>query len=256
MEYNKRENLILELAAKNEMLSVSFLAKKFNVSEMTIRRDLAKMEKKGLIVRRYGGCIKSSIFTFESTFVEKQKQHRKEKEAIAKAIVNLLEKDATIYIDTGSTATIFARFIPEDLNLKIFTANLPATMELFKKKGIKVFVFGGMLGEKSPDLTGEITLNEMRKYRFNFSIIGSDALEIETGAFYSADVPTALLSATAIENSERAFLAIDSSKIGRRSLTRIGILSKKICVVTDSYAKKEQLKKIKQFGAEVICSKL
>ncbi|MBN2292247.1 MAG: DeoR/GlpR transcriptional regulator, partial [Pirellulales bacterium] len=106
---NQRQESILELLARRGRLNVDDLADELGVTAMTIRRDLAAMEKTGVLTRTHGGCVLQSPFVRELPFSQKEQQHREQKYAIACAAVGMLKSGDRVYLDTGTTAVHVAR---------------------------------------------------------------------------------------------------------------------------------------------------
>jgi len=128
----QRRDELLEMLLGRGRLSVDELTARFGVTGMTIRRDLDDLEKQGLLTRTHGGCVLRTPHVRELPFREKEQRHQITKEAIARAIVSRVPDDASIYLDTGTTCVMVARFLRRHRrNLQVFTNNLPAALDLF-----------------------------------------------------------------------------------------------------------------------------
>jgi DeoR/GlpR family transcriptional regulator of sugar metabolism len=231
----RRREEILELLIEHGRLAVEELAERFGVTGMTIRRDLSALEAEGLLTRTLGGCVlRGSTAVRERPFDEKRQQNRRAKEAIARAAAGRVEDGSSLYLDTGTTCCAVASVLAVcRKNLRVFTNNLPAAMELFAAECVEVVVLGGLLGRRSPDLTGEVAVRQLQRYRLDIAVVGADAVDPAAGQFYSADMATAELLRTAQAQAERVFLCIDASKFDRRSLAVAGELDSKVTLFTD-----------------------
>jgi DeoR family fructose operon transcriptional repressor len=98
----QRQKKIKDYLAKNGFASVDELGKVFNVSGMTIRRDLDELQQQGLIQRTYGGAMDAEKAFFEMSFRAKVGQFAEEKERIGKASAELVEDGDTVFIDRKS----------------------------------------------------------------------------------------------------------------------------------------------------------
>ncbi|MCX7428637.1 MAG: DeoR/GlpR family DNA-binding transcription regulator [Planctomycetia bacterium] len=253
---NDRQEAIHNLLAERGRLNVEELAETLNVTTMTIRRDLSAMESEGVLTRVHGGCVLQSPFVHELPFSEKDQQRPAEKNAIARAAVRYLRRADRVYLDTGTTAVHLARILPGDLELGVFTNNLRVALELFGRKGVEVAVYGGALGQRSPDLTGEVALSRIRDFRIDVAIMGADALDARRGEFYSADSGTAMLSRAAQRQAERTLVLVDSSKFGKHSLAVIGRLTDGVTLVTDAGISDADRALIESTGAEVVVASI
>ena len=249
---NRRQESILELLARRGRLNVEDLADELGVTAMTIRRDLAAMEKSGVLTRTHGGCVLQSPFVRELPFSQKDQQHREQKYAIACAAAGMLRSGDRIYLDTGTTAVHVARVLPAGLDIHVFTNNLRVAMELFGREGVEVTVYGGSLAPKSPDLTGEVALMRIQDFRIDTAVMGADALDVTCGEYYSADMGTAMLSRQAQRQAQRTFLLVDNSKFGKQSLAVVGRLGDDITLITDDRISEEDQRLVRDTAAELV----
>jgi DeoR family glycerol-3-phosphate regulon repressor len=161
-------------------------------------------------------------------------------------------KGASIYLDTGTTCAIVARFLRRHReHLKVFTNNLAAALALFGDETIEVVVPGGVLGRSSPDLTGDGALSRLRQWRFDLAIVGGDALDLSSGEFYSADLATAALSLAAQQRADRTFAAIDESKLDKRALCVAGQLADGVTLFTDADIPVGTRRRLTKLGVEI-----
>ncbi len=247
-----RQKTILDILARDRRAGVDELASLLGVTGMTVRRDLSAMEAAGQVTRTHGGCVLRSPFVEEVPFTEKEKQQRAQKLGIAREAVRLFGSCETLYLDTGTTAVHVAERLPAGRKLHVFTSNLRAAMSLFSHNQSEVVVFGGTLGGKSPDLTGEMTVAQIRQFRFDAALVGADALDAEAGVFFSADLPTAMVSRAAQEQARRTVLAVDASKFGKQSLAKAGELGHGITLVTDASAPEAMVAAVRRTGAQIV----
>ena len=253
---NARQEKIRRLLTEQGRLNVHELATRLRVAEMTIRRDLAGLETMGVLTRTHGGCVLQSSFVAELPFPSKQRMHQAQKAAIAREAVRLLKRGQSLYLDTGTTALQVARALPSDLDLRVFTNNLRVAMELLGRGFANVMVYGGMLTGRSPDLAGEVAMAQMQQFRLDVAIVGGDALDVTRGEFYGADTETAQMSRVAQRQADRVFVAMDSSKIGKRGLAVAGRLGPGTTLITDDEVGRAARAAIDASGARLICAKV
>jgi DeoR/GlpR family transcriptional regulator of sugar metabolism len=249
-----RQEQIRRLLAEQGRLTVQELAGRLRVAAMTIRRDLAALEEAGVLTRTHGGCVLHSPFVAEMSFPSKQRLRQAQKAAIARETVRQLRRGQAIYLDTGTTALQIARALPPDWDVRVFTNNLRVAMELLGRNRTSVVVYGGMLGNKSPDLAGEIAVAQMQQFRVDVAIVGGDALDVTRGEFYGADTETALISRVAQRQADRVVVAMDSSKIGKRGLAVAGRLEAGTTLITDDEIGPTVRGALRKTGAALICA--
>lgn len=251
----QRRDQLLEMLLDRGRLSVGELAARFKVTGMTIRRDLDALEEQGLLTRTHGGCVLRTPHVRELPFQEKEQRQREAKEAIARAVVAQVRDGASLYLDTGTTCVLVARLLRRHRrNLRVFTNNLPAALELFGEEAIEVTIPGGVLGRRSPDLTGDFGLARLRQWHFDLAIVGGDALDPASGVFYTADLATAALSGAAQQQADRAFACIDGSKFDQRAVAVAGRLRADVTLFTDRKIPDATRRGIRKLGAEVVVS--
>lgn len=173
MQKNKRQNSILQKLNLDGKVATQQLAEELLVSEDTIRRDLNEMEQKNLLTKIHGGAVSSiqKLYYYNDNVV----RNRHEKVIIAKKAITLLRDGMSIIISDGTTNLAFARSIPKDLNITVFTYCLPIAMELTEHPEIEIIFLGGKIEKKSMVSIGIDVLNK-------FDIIHVDMCFLGTGS--------------------------------------------------------------------------
>lgn len=249
----KRTEEILAVLAEHGAASVDEMAARLGVTGMTIRRDLASLEAQGVVTRTHGGCVLRSplvAYVHEKPFAEKSRQRLLQKSAIARAAVARIADGSSVYLDTGTTAIQVARHL-RATSCTVFTNNLWAALELFGKSLVATVVFGGTFAGGSPDLQGEMAVQQIGQYTYDMAILGGDALDPDMGELFAADLGTAALSRAAQRRSARVLIAMDSSKIGKTSLSVVRTLQKGDLLITDSRLSVADRSKIRRRGVDV-----
>lgn len=249
---DERQHRIRHLLATDGAIRVDELANLLNVTQMTIRRDLTAMEEKGLLLRTHGGATVQSPMVRELSFSEKDARFAAEKAAIARTAVGYIEPESSIAISTGTTCLHFARAMPSNLNLSIYTNNLRVAMELFGRDGFNVTLFGGHLARRSPDLYGEIAISRIQEYRLDIAILGVDAIDTARGEAYGAAQTVVDVDRAVLRQSTTAIILADSSKIGKHSHTLLTKLTGDITLITDSGILPEDYSALLETRAEIV----
>jgi DeoR family transcriptional regulator, fructose operon transcriptional repressor len=248
----ERRDTIRRLLAQEGSLRVEDLAAWLDVTTMTVRRDLGALEEEGVLVRTHGGCTVQAPMVRELSFSEKDALRARQKAAIARAAVERIAPESSVYIDTGTTTLHFARALPSHLRLRIFTNNLRVAMDLFGREGIEVVVYGGRLRQSSPDLAGEIALGRVQEYRLDVAVLGADAVDTGRGEVYGADMLTTSLDRAVLRQSSRALILADSSKLGKHSLSLVTKLHAGIALITDDEADPQDVRALQQTDADIV----
>ena len=150
-----RRDKILDLLQEDGSAKVLDLAKLFKVTEVTIRQDLEKLDKDGLIIREHGGAYLKNIKDQVQTFSLTHQVNLDKKELIAAKCLEFIETGDTIILDSGSTTTEVARKLKGMKNLTVITNALNIALMLGAESGIEVIVTGGEFKPPTLSLTGQ-----------------------------------------------------------------------------------------------------
>lgn len=249
---SRRAGILEELEGKGEV-SVKDLSKMFKISEVTIRNDLAQLEKQNMLVRARGGAIKIKFYRIgtDPSIAQKQKEFLKEKQRIAKAAINLISDGDTIVLDSGSTTTEIAKNLKQFRNLTIITNALNIASILAEYEGINIFMPGGSLRKKSLSLVGVLADENFEKFYCDKLFLGADGLDTTHG-LSTPDSEEAHLNQVMIKIARKVIVVADSSKFERRRFAFIGPVSDIDVVITDSGIREEDKMRLEKNEVEVI----
>jgi len=232
-----RQSLILDLIEANGFVSVSKISGNLGVSEMTIRRDLALLEERGLLSRTHGGAVGSAsdpreVFDLEEpAFKRRRHRNAREKTAIATAAAALIGPGETIGIDVGTSTLTLAEAVVHRHDLRVFTNSLRAAMALSASKS-PVYVLGGEVRNPEQSVVGSRAVGELQNYNIDRVFIGVSGL-IEAG-FFDYSVEDTEVKRAFIARADRVVILCDSSKFDHRSLARVCELPGADILVTDA----------------------
>jgi len=247
----ERHNQIIKRLRANKVVSVNELAKEFKTTEMTIRRDLAFLEKQGLLKRAYGGAVINEKVGMESDFAIRQAEDSGIKELIGKKAASLITSGDCIGIDIGTTSLEIAKNIKHIPDLNVITASIPVINELMNTKNIKVICTGGEFSHKDMSLTGHNAIRTIQEYTLDKMFVGVAGISFEYG-YTLFNMHDALVKREFIKRSREVIIVAQSSKIGvtrHAFLCDIDVASK---IITDSGISKEDYDNFVNHGVEVI----
>jgi len=247
-----RRNDILNLLAENGEVLVTDLSRKFHVSEVTIRNDLAQLEQKNTLIRARGGAIKfETRMAYDQRVVDKSKIHFKEKALIGKEAAKHVKESDTIIIDSGSTTSEMVRNFIDFQDITVITNALDIANRLISKPNINVIIPGGYLRKNSISMVGPMAEKSLRNFNVDKAFLGVDGIDTRHG-LYTPNVEEARLNEVMIEISKEVILLVDSSKFKIRSLAFICAIDKVHKVITDSNILTDDRKRLEDAGVEVI----
>ena len=245
---HQRQKKILDMLQSGRV-EIRSAALELGVTEMTLRRDLKELENQKLVLRVKGGAIPHPARYEPETVVP---GHLDRKFAIANALFLRILPADSIFLSTGSTSLAFAKVIARRnvLPMTVITNSLPVASALFRSC-CKVILLGGELRTNSLDLVGPIAERNLEEYHVNWLISGCDGAFSDYG-FYTSDVSLSNLEKKSLRIAEHAAIIADSTKFGRRALTRFASLKDIDLLVTDDDFSPADEAKLKKAGIEII----
>jgi len=233
MTRGPRDNVILELLAHESEVSVDGLAGRFGVNPVTIRRDLARLDREGLLARTHGGAVASRGGTIQFAFQKKQQTHPGAKAAIATAAASRVKPGMAVCLDTGTTTLEVARRLAGCENLTVLTSSLAIASVLYPYGGIELVLLGGTVRKNSPDLFGMVTEENLRRFRVHVAFLGADAATPD--GLFTTDTRIARVSRAILDGAGTAVLVVDSSKFEATGFVRFAEWDSIGTVITDDH---------------------
>jgi len=214
----RRTQILSTLEAEKRVL-VPELARKFKVTEETIRRDLEKLEKEGLLKKTYGGAVLADNVSAELPYLMRAETNKAQKVIIAEKISKLIQPKENIMLDASSTCVHIARKLKKMDKLTIITNSAEILMECANTDNISVISTGGTLRGSSLSLVGSSTTYTLNQLTADKAIISCKGLDFERGVMES-NLEEAEIKRTMADNARELILAVDSSKFGRLSFAK------------------------------------
>lgn len=216
MSFKEREMLILDYLRARKEATVEELCREFFVSEQTMRRDLAKLNSSGKIIRTYGGASLRVELGENLPQEYREKEHLDAKNIIGKKCLALINDGDTIMVDASSTASALLRALDGKKNIVIITNNAKAPMILSETK-LKIFVTGGELASNTYAYVGNYAEEFLRLFNADICFFSVRTLtedgRLTDNALAENSIRKIMLSA-----SKRRVLMLDSKKIGEPCL--------------------------------------
>lgn len=248
----ERHKEIFEYISRNGFATPDELAGCFNISAVTIRRDLINMEREQLIKKVHGGATLATSAVFSVPFQLRVRQNAESKKAIAKYAVSLIKRGETIFLDAGSTCYYLAEILPEHMNLRVITHSCENVSVLKAKQGIEVICSGGELDRSICAYVGPITERFLREFYADKSFLAAAYINIEQGCINNKITETTI-KRLIYEQAKERFLLVDSSKFGVHGFhCSIGIDEFKGTIITDKGLSKEQKTLFSKKGISLI----
>ncbi|WP_330241125.1 DeoR/GlpR family DNA-binding transcription regulator [Streptomyces sp. NBC_00525] len=261
MSRDARWSALLELVGRHGRVDVEDAAKALDVSAATIRRDLDQLAEQQLLTRTRGGAVAHGV-SYELALRHKAGRNAPEKQAIGRAVADLVAPGEVVGLTGGTTVTEVARSLAvrPDLAddgragqpaLTVVTNALNIANELAIRPQFKLVVTGGVARPQSYELTGPLAAGVLGEITLDVAVLGVNAIDTGRGAYVHHEGEAGVNRLLA-RQAQRVVVAADSSKIGRRAFARVCDLSLVDFLVTDRGIDPEASARLTEAGVTVV----
>ncbi|MGQ0286843.1 DeoR/GlpR family DNA-binding transcription regulator [Pasteurellaceae bacterium 22721_9_1] len=251
----ERRKQIVELLHEQGSVVVTDLAKRFNISEVSIRSDLRILEKQNSLMRFHGGA---GLPTHQPQIINNPQETKLDeryslssnpKKNIAKLALALIKEGDTIILDSGSTTMMIAEELLNLKNITVITNNLPAAALLSDSVDITLIVCGGYVRHKTRSMHGIITENALKGIKADIMFVGADGLDPQIGLTTFNEGYG--ISAVMADKSSKVVCVVDSTKFNRRGFNIVLPMHKVDLVITDNQIPQDKLLELTQKNIQV-----
>lgn len=209
---------IKNILEKEREVITTELSQRFNVSEMTIRRDLDTLAKDNAIIKTRGGAYLAPVSQQrEPSYSYRRREANDVKDKILAKAVEMLEEGLNIFLDSGTTTEYFFRHVNDTKNYMIVTNGINIVRETINHSHISAFLVGGEFRANTFSSIGPIAEEQVERFHYDVSFLGTNAVDDKGNAYVGTSLEVGL-KRKVMENSERCYVLADSSKFGKYSL--------------------------------------
>lgn len=256
-----RRDEIVNILKSKDYAEISYLSQKFSVSEMTIRRDIDKLEKEGKVLKVYGGVRLKEIREkeYEGSIEERKGRNSLEKRFIALEAVKFIEDGDVIAFDASTTALELSRHIKFKKKVTVVTNNINIAVELSSDPDITIILLGGFLRRTSLSVFGSSISKYLESIYIDKAFISCKSLNFNDGVTDSL-IDEGEAKQAIIMRSTYLYLLADHTKINTIAFFKICPAESVNTLITDEVVpfNKEQQKCLEQYrenGTNVIIAK-
>lgn len=246
----ERRNLIIQYLEEHGRVTVEELAQKFDVTPMTIRRDLQHLEDNNIAVRTFGGAVLKSNLDTEISYEDKSISRKEEKNRIAEYAASIIKDGQIILLDSGTTNMEIAKKLKDKKSLTIVTPDVLLASYLIQSTDFKTLCTGGYVQNNIGACIGSRASDFLRDINVDIGFMGASSVDIERG-ITTPTIEKAEVKKQIIESSEKVILVTDSSKFGRTSFAKICSIDELDLVITDSNIDKKILEELKSLKINI-----
>lgn len=227
----ERIKIIKDYLNKDKHVSVAKLSSLLNVTEVTIRRDLEKLEHEGFLKRAHGGAILSTDLDENFVFEDSEDDHSLQMMEISDTIFHLVSDSDIIMLTDGPTNLRAAKKLTHKKNLTVLTNDLRIALEFSSSPSNKLILLGGDLNESA--VYGQLAINNMQNFSLNHLIVEVEGVSKKTGITVSS-ISKASLIQEACKMAETVSVVCLADHFGAKSFYRVGGLEIADKIITNS----------------------
>ncbi len=235
MKAARREERIIGLLESRGEISVDELSQILDISPSTLRKQLAVMQKKRLVIRTYGGVMSVNRVPDE-TFESKMHKNIAEKRRIAELARTLIPNGVSVALGSGTTVYGLCTLMEDLPRAVIYSNSMQASDYLSHYSGLEVHICGGIIRSQTGTLIGNDVAEYFRGLKqVDYAFIGCDAID-GNGEVYSDNLSVATAEKSILLSAKHRYILCDSSKIGQSAVAHITSLKNCDALITGKEA--------------------
>lgn len=231
VDVTPRQRDILQRVREQGFVAIDALAKAFEVTPQTVRRDINALCNHGLLRRYHGGAGLPS--TVENVAYSARRVLNLEgKQRIAELAASHIPDQASLSVTLGTTTEEAARALSAHRGLRVITNNLQVATMLSGNTSFEVMVAGGVVRPRDAGITGEAAIEFFEHFKVDIALMGISGIELD-GTLFDFDFREVRVLRTVMANARRVWLLADYTKYGRNALVRVGSIGEVDALFTD-----------------------
>lgn len=240
---------ILQLLLDDEKSSAQSLAARFNVSVMTIHRDLDELQRRGMVRKFHGGVSVARTGNHEIAASLRRNIATENKQRLAQSAADLLTPGQSLFLDDSTTVAFMAPAVANIDGLGISTNYLPLLNTLAAAGAAEVRAIGGTYDHSHESFLGLAAVRAVQELRVDMAFVSTSTADAD--GFYHQEEAIVELKMAMLRSARRRVLLMDSSKLGQSSMHRLGGWDNVDDLITDALAPADFLGQLKTLGVRV-----
>lgn len=247
----ERRDKIYNLLRESKAKKVSELARKFDVSRMTIRRDLKTLEERDLIRRTHGGAVARKKFRLDYNVEKRMQENKQLKQKIGLRAAELIKDHDYLALDASTTVLQLARNFPRRQNINVVTNGLLTSRVLSEQQELKVILAGGEIRKEALSAVGSIARKTIESFNFTRTFMSANAVSSVRGV-NDTDMAEIAIKKSMIANSSQVIVLADSTKLGQEAFSVTCELEEIDMLITDDKVEEKIINKFRKKEVEVL----
>jgi DeoR family fructose operon transcriptional repressor len=253
MYAEERQQAIAELVMSRGRASVADLAQTYDVTTETVRRDLAALDRTGILRRVHGGAVPvRALHVVEPGVLERETTRADHKDAIARAALEFLPiSGGSVLLDAGTTTGRVAAMLPTDRELVVVTNSVPIAARMAAMPTVSLQLLGGRVRGLTQAAVGEPALRLLDTLRVDVAFIGTNGISVAHG-LSTPDSDEAAVKRAMVRAAGYVVVVADSSKVGREDLLSFAPIDRVDVLITDAELADADRAQLTDRGVEVV----
>lgn len=226
-----RQEAIVARVQQHGFVAIEALAREFDITPQTVRRDINALCRQGLLQRYHGGAGLPPA-TENLAYETREGLHADAKRHIAELAASHIPDHAAVAIGLGTTAQAVGTALKHHRGLKVVTNNLRVAATLSAVESNEVMLAGGLVRPLDAGITGESAIEFFRGFRVDYAVISISGIEAD-GTLLDFDYHEVRLLQAILAHARKRYLLVDASKYGRPALIRVANIAEFNGVFTD-----------------------
>lgn len=248
---DERQQKIYDILQKDGFVEINNLCRTFNVTDMTIRRDLDCLTQEYDIIRTHGGARLDGSRSEEPSYENRIVSNSESKEEIAKKALSLIKDGQTLFIDSGTTTLFVAQGMNEDFHNTVVTNGINIANAILNNESVGVLLIGGDLRKNTHSTRGPLAEEQVKKFKFDIAFIGANAID-EDGQLYVGNTAETGFKSSVMKAASKIYVLIDSSKFNMYSLISYANGTDVTGIITDRGIPKNIVQVLTDRGINII----
>ena len=249
----ERQQAIATLVMARGRASVAELADTYAVTTETVRRDLAVLDRAGLLRRVHGGAVPArALHVVEAGVSERETTRSDVKDAIARAAGEFLPlSGASVLFDAGTTTARVAALLPTDRDLVVVTNSVPIAARVAAMPSVTLQLLGGRVRGLTQAAVGDQVLRVLDTMRVDIAFIGTNGITVGHG-LSTPDTEEAAVKRAMVRSANYVVVVADSTKVGQEDFVSFAPIDSVDALVTDDEISDADRNALTEHGVEVV----
>ncbi len=251
----KRQREIVELVMQQGEVTTNDLCEQFEVSEMTIRRDLRELDKEGVLRRVFGGAVSNLGRSYEPPNQVRASHNVRAKQAIGRRAAKKIFDGDSVAFDVGTTTMEIVRALEKRHNLTIITSSIPIANEVISRfslgSEVRLILTGGVVRPRELSMVGHIPQNVYRDLHVDKAFVAVGGVSLTDG-LTEYNLEDAQVKKALIDSADEVIVVADSSKLDRTTFASVAPLSRVDTLITDAAAPSVFIDALRQENVHVL----